>query len=312
MKLADILKTAKGHIVLAVLGTIVLAGAIYIANRQAVYQESIRSSLTFAEEDTVEYGTDPMSLIVDQKADTVSFVETRDAEGNAVDHPKVGIPYTLVYQAVSNQHPTIFTKEITCKDSYAPVINGVTNSIEIPFGSTYHALDGISANDAVDGTVDITVSGSVDTKVPGTTTLTYSAVDQSGNTATQTSTVTVDIPACGANAAWNGSDCVCNSGYQGNGWSGCTAIPVKKYYASTSGTAESAAGSAGSSTASSGSTSDGSSASGQNAPDSGSSSSGDLSSWENQRDAQMDSDMGDSGHGYGGWTDENGNMMFDY
>ena len=309
MKLAGFLKTGKGHITLAELGTIVLTVAIYIDNRQAVYQESIRSSLTFAEEDTAEYGTDPMSLIVDQKADTVSFVETRDAEGNAVDHPKVGIPYTLVYQAVSNQHPTTFTKEITYKDSYAPVISGVTGSTEVPFGSTYNALDGISASDAVDGMVDITVSGSVDTKVPGTTTLTYSAADQSGNTSTQTSTVTVDIPACGANAAWNGSDCVCNSGYQGNGWSGCTAIPVKKYYASTSGTAGSAAGS---STANSGSTSDGSPASGQNAPDSGSSSGGDLSSWENQRDAQMDSDMGDSGHGYGGWTDENGDMMFDY
>ena len=35
-------------------------------------------------------------------------------------------------------------------------------------------------------------------------------------------------PTCGANATWNGSDCVCNDGYQGDAWNGCTVIPAKK------------------------------------------------------------------------------------
>jgi hypothetical protein len=50
---------------------------------------------------------------------------------------------------------------------------------------------GASATDAVDGTVDVNITGTVDSDVIATYTLTYTAKDTAGNTATETRTVTV-------------------------------------------------------------------------------------------------------------------------
>ena len=60
-------------------------------------------------------------------------------------------------------------------------------------GSTFNALTGVSADDAVDGdlTSAVTVDGTVDTAKEGTYVLTYSVTDAAGNTATATRTVIV-------------------------------------------------------------------------------------------------------------------------
>lgn len=68
-------------------------------------------------------------------------------------------------------------------DTTPPVItlNGVTPNIEV--GGSYHEL-GATATDAVDGTFTATVSGSVNTNTVGTYTITYTAADRAGNSAT--------------------------------------------------------------------------------------------------------------------------------
>ena len=76
-------------------------------------------------------------------------------------------------------------------DTTAPVItvSGV-NPVSIPQGSVYTDA-GATAVDNVDGTVTVSVSGTVDTAVVGAYTITYSATDSSGNTATLKRTVNV-------------------------------------------------------------------------------------------------------------------------
>ena len=78
-------------------------------------------------------------------------------------------------------------------DSAAPVITLVGNAaVTHQLGSAYTDA-GATASDVVDGTIDVTTSGSVDVDTAGTYTLTYSASDAAGNAATTvTRTVTVD------------------------------------------------------------------------------------------------------------------------
>ena len=65
-------------------------------------------------------------------------------------------------------------------------------AVEIELGSTYTDA-GASATDTVDGSVDVVITGSVDTAAAGTYTLTYTATDSAGNEASQTRNVTVAV-----------------------------------------------------------------------------------------------------------------------
>jgi hypothetical protein len=78
----------------------------------------------------------------------------------------------------------------TPPDLTAPVIT-ITGSETINHeqGTTY-TDEGATATDAIDGSVEVSTSGSVDAEA-GTYTLTYSATDSAGNTATETRTVIV-------------------------------------------------------------------------------------------------------------------------
>ena len=79
---------------------------------------------------------------------------------------------------------------IIAPDTTAPVItlNG-SASIQINEGEAYEEL-GASAQDNLDGSVDVVVSGEVGSE-PGVYTVTYSATDAAGNTSQVTREVTV-------------------------------------------------------------------------------------------------------------------------
>lgn len=77
------------------------------------------------------------------------------------------------------------------QDNIAPVItlNGAS-SITIEYGSSYEEL-GATATDAVDGTVNVDISNTLDLSVLGTYIINYTAADNSGNTATATREVNI-------------------------------------------------------------------------------------------------------------------------
>ena len=108
-----------------------------------------------------------------------------------VDTSIVGT-YTLTYSATdaagntATETRTVHVVDITPPDI---TLNG-TNPMDIVEGSTF-TDPGASATDTVDGDVPVSVSGTVDTSTVGTYTLTYSATDAAGNTATETRTVNV-------------------------------------------------------------------------------------------------------------------------
>lgn len=74
----------------------------------------------------------------------------------------------------------------------SPVISGVPGSVTIKKQSTkYDALKGISAKDFLGNALEVTVTGTVDTKTPGRYVLTYHAKDLLGQETTEL--VTVDV-----------------------------------------------------------------------------------------------------------------------
>jgi len=100
--------------------------------------------------------------------------------------------YTITYSATDAANNTATaTRTVNVVDLTAPVITVAgDNPLYLPVGATF-AEPGISALDAIDGAVAVQTSGTVSTAVPGTYTLTYSAADAAGNTATGTRSVIV-------------------------------------------------------------------------------------------------------------------------
>ena len=79
----------------------------------------------------------------------------------------------------------------TPKDTTAPVITLIGNTpLTHSIGTSYDD-EGASANDATDGTVTVTMSGSVNSDVVSSYTLIYSATDKAGNQSSVTRTVNV-------------------------------------------------------------------------------------------------------------------------
>lgn len=110
---------------------------------------------------------------------TVSTVGT-------VDINTIG-SYTLTYSATdaAGNAATAVTRTVNVTDQTPPVITLIGAVAQTGAHASPAFVDqGASANDAVDGNVTVTTSGTVNTNAVGTYTLTYNATDAAGNTAT--------------------------------------------------------------------------------------------------------------------------------
>jgi hypothetical protein len=99
--------------------------------------------------------------------------------------------YTLTYSATdSSSHTGTNIRVVHVIDTTMPVITVNPGASTIALNATYNDPSA-TASDTCAGSVAVTPSGSVNTAVAGTYTLTYSATDPSGNTATANRTVQV-------------------------------------------------------------------------------------------------------------------------
>jgi len=114
--------------------------------------------------------------------------------GGMVDTSTVGT-YTIMYTASDNAGNVVTVTRIVnvvaVVDSIAPVIT-LQGSLTITLteGDSYNE-PGFSALDNIDGNISVIISGSVNTNVPGTYILTYTATDAAGNSSTRSRTITV-------------------------------------------------------------------------------------------------------------------------
>jgi len=129
---------------------------------------------------------------IDNRDSTVEVVVS-----GTVDTSTLG-SYTIMYTATdraNNSSSTIRTVEVVIPpDTTAPIItlNGDSN-ITMYINETYSEL-GASAIDDRDSTVEVIISGTVDTSTLGSYTVFYTATDSANNTSSQTRTVEVVQP----------------------------------------------------------------------------------------------------------------------
>lgn len=121
-----------------------------------------------------------------------------DETDGALDHSTSGVvdtaalgTYSVFYSATDlSENTTTVVRTVNIVDTTAPVItlNG-GDSVALEYGSDWQDLP--TAVDAVDGVVAVSVDGTFDPVTAGSYTITYTATDSSGNSATATRDITV-------------------------------------------------------------------------------------------------------------------------
>jgi hypothetical protein len=131
---------------------------------------------------TIEVGsvfTDPGATAANSCNNNISVTVN-----STVDTSVVG-SYTITYTATdsSGNQATAVVRTVNVVDTTAPVITLVgDNPVTIELGATY-TDQGATATD-LSGDITVTTSGTVDTSIVGSYTVTYTATDSSGNSAT--------------------------------------------------------------------------------------------------------------------------------
>ena len=111
----------------------------------------------------------------------------------SVDTTTLG-EYTFTYTAsdLSNNIATSTRTVNVVADVAGPVITLIGNETEMVRKNSVYTDAGATANDVVDGVITVVKTGSIDTSILGTYTITYTATDLSNNVSTKTRTVIVD------------------------------------------------------------------------------------------------------------------------
>ncbi len=100
--------------------------------------------------------------------------------------------YIITYSATDAAgNQSTLTRTVNVIDDTAPVIRLAGDSEVSHRVNTEYVDAGASATDNIDGDVEVTVTGSVDTSTPNSYTLTYSATDAAGNETSLTRTISV-------------------------------------------------------------------------------------------------------------------------
>jgi len=144
-------------------------------------------------------GEDPINIGIDSVYTDAGATATDNVDGTvavtssgSVNTAALG-SYTITYTAEdSSGNRATATRVVNVVADVTPPVIAVqgANPLFIVIGSEYRDANA-TATDNVDGTVAVTSSGSVDTETLGTYTITYTAEDAAGNSATATREVTV-------------------------------------------------------------------------------------------------------------------------
>jgi len=169
------------------------SGNITTVTRKITVVDNVKPVISGATNKTVTINTSFDAKAGVTATDNVDGDLTKAIKITGTVNTKVKGIYTLTYSVLDkSNNVTTITRKITVVDNVKPVISGATDKT-VTINTTFDAKSGITAKDNVDGdlTKVIKITGTVNTKVKGTYTLTYSVADKSGNVLTITRKITV-------------------------------------------------------------------------------------------------------------------------
>ena len=162
--------------------------------------------------------TEIFDLSTDWQTFSFKFTMNQDAEDGALLEGQLLFEMGGVVGGVGTDNllTTIYYDNIAIEestpdaDTTAPEFSGI-DDITIETGTTFDALEGVTAFDIIDGDIALTeanVTGTVNTTTPGEYTLTYTVSDNAGNEATATRVITV------VDLIFNSTDMIVNGDFE--------------------------------------------------------------------------------------------------
>ena len=177
--------------------------------------------------DNVEINTPLDAYIHCENCDDIS-IQLFDDSGAGINTPQVNITYTCKIGFKSDWLTLNANVPVRFIDTTAPEVELALEQIELKWGESFDATQYIQVDDNSNGltTVEIIV-GFDPSIVDQYQTISANVCDESGNCSAVNFEVIQHAPVCGDNAYFNGETCFCNDGYEGDGWSGCSAIVIQ-------------------------------------------------------------------------------------
>ena len=167
------------------------AGNTATASRTIIVADTIAPTIALIGSETIahEQGTnyvDAGATATDAVDDSVEIVTTGTL------NTAIAGTYTLTYTATDQAgNISSATRTLVVADTAAPVIT-LTGAASINHEQGTNYVDaGATATDAVDDSVEVVITGTVNAATAGTYTLTYTATDQAGNISSTTRTLVV-------------------------------------------------------------------------------------------------------------------------
>lgn len=166
------------------------SGNTATANRTVIVSDTKAPNITIT-------GANPMTVECGQGYTELGATATDSCDGTVTVSISGSVPttkgtYTVTYTAKdSSGNTATATRTVNVTDTKAPTITlKGSNPMTVDLATGTYVEPGATATDSCDGTVSVTITGSVPSVI-GAYTVTYTAKDSSGNTATATRTVNV-------------------------------------------------------------------------------------------------------------------------
>ena len=151
-------------------------------------------------------GVEDITINVGDVFKVMEGVKALDQDGNDITdkvtfqnkvNPSKAGEYSVIYEVTDSKGAYASVERIVTVvkvDREGPSISGVGDK-EIVIGSTFSLMEGVSANDTIDGECEVTCEGKVDTYTPGEYKLVYKSHDSKNNESVVERTITVTLGA---------------------------------------------------------------------------------------------------------------------
>ncbi len=125
--------------------------------------------------------------------DITSSVTTKiTGSENLIDTSKLGNKYTIEYTVTSDDTTVSMNRTVIIRDTEKPVLNVPDNITLNIIDKTFDPLEGVTVTDNSGENISVKVKSNISLGIPGEYTITYTAIDSSGNSISKTRVVTIN------------------------------------------------------------------------------------------------------------------------
>lgn len=159
--------------------TVILCVVFLVACKDLTATMVCNENIVFEYREKITVNEENIAKIIKQDQSTYDSIESID-----VDTDTVGSDFKGTLMVSYKNKETIFEFNYTVEDTQFPILTGVEN-ITVKQGETPN-FQKMTAQDVVDGRLDVTIEGNYAIDIPGTYQLTAKAVDKNNNETKQT------------------------------------------------------------------------------------------------------------------------------